>query len=49
MAYQFEEDIILDSSKVERAFGLRATPLEDALVATVRWSRDEFAIESRAA
>ncbi len=39
MAYEFEEPFILDSSKIERAFGLRPTPLEEALAVTVAWWR----------
>jgi nucleoside-diphosphate-sugar epimerase len=47
MAYEFEQPYILDSSKIEQAFGLRATPLEDALAATVRWWRDDLATGRR--
>ncbi len=50
MAYEFEEPFVLDASKAEGAFGLRATPLEAALVETVRWWRDqEGDAEGRAA
>jgi nucleoside-diphosphate-sugar epimerase len=41
MAYEFEEPFLLDSSKIERAFGLRPTPLEEALVETVAWWRGD--------
>jgi nucleoside-diphosphate-sugar epimerase len=41
MAYEFEEPYLLDSSKIERAFGLRPTPLESALAETVAWWRDQ--------
>jgi nucleoside-diphosphate-sugar epimerase len=41
MAYEFEEAFILDSSKIERAFGLRPTPLEEALAETVAWWRED--------
>lgn len=34
MMYQYEEDYRFDSSKVERTFGLRATPYEDGIAAT---------------
>ncbi|GGP62442.1 SDR family oxidoreductase [Streptomyces calvus] len=37
MFYQHTEPQIMDSSAVERAFGLRPTPLEDTLDATVTW------------
>jgi nucleoside-diphosphate-sugar epimerase len=43
MAYEFEEPFVLDCSKIERAFGLRPTPLEEALVETVGWWRDHAA------
>ncbi len=43
MAYEFEEPFILDSSKIERSFGLRPTPLEEALAATVAWWRGDRA------
>jgi len=37
MSYEFEAPFILDSSKIERAFGLRPTPLEEALAETIAW------------
>ena len=43
MSYEFEEPFILDSSKIERAFGLRPTPLEEAIVETVAWWREHLA------
>jgi nucleoside-diphosphate-sugar epimerase len=46
MAYEFEEPFLLDSSKIERAFGLRPTPLEEALAETVAWWRGEVADEA---
>ncbi len=39
MSYEFEEPFILDCSKIERAFGLRPTPLEEAIAETVAWWR----------
>lgn len=45
MAYEFEEPFILDSSKIERAFGLRPTPLEEALAETVAWWREDASDE----
>ena len=39
MAYEFEEPFLLDCSKIERAFGLQPTPLDEALVETVAWWR----------
>jgi len=41
MAYEFEEPFLLDCSKIEQAFGLRPTPLEEALAETVAWWRDD--------
>jgi nucleoside-diphosphate-sugar epimerase len=37
MLYEFEEPFVLDSSKMERAFGLAATPFEQSIPATVAW------------
>ena len=37
MLYEFERPFVVDSSKFERAFGLRATPLLEALAQTVAW------------
>jgi nucleoside-diphosphate-sugar epimerase len=49
MAYEYEEPFLLDSWKVERRFGLRPTPLEEALVATVDWWRTQHAPGARPA
>jgi nucleoside-diphosphate-sugar epimerase len=49
MAYEFEEPFLLDSSKIERAFGLRPTPLEEALVETVAWWRGDASDDEAAA
>lgn len=38
--YQFDEPFIMDASAFEQTFGLAATPLEDAIRATVQWYRD---------
>jgi len=46
MAYEYEEPFLLDSSKIERAFGLRPTPLEEALAETVSWWRGEAGDET---
>jgi len=40
MLYQFEEDFVVDSSGFTSAFGIRATPLDDAIRATLGWYRD---------
>jgi nucleoside-diphosphate-sugar epimerase/mannose-6-phosphate isomerase-like protein (cupin superfamily) len=39
VGYQLDRPFIVDSSVFEQAFGVRATPLEDALKATVEWYR----------
>jgi nucleoside-diphosphate-sugar epimerase len=39
MLYQFEEDFVVDSSRFTRTFGLSATPLDDAIRATLAWYR----------
>ena len=39
MLYQFEEDFIVDSSRFTKAFGVAATPLDDAIRATLKWYR----------
>lgn len=38
-AYQFDNPWVVDHSKFERAFGANATPLKDALAATIDWYR----------
>ena len=39
MLYQFERDFVMDSSRFEKAFGARATPLDEAIRATLDWYR----------
>ncbi len=39
MQYQFENPFVVDSRKFEREFGIRATPMAEALRATVAWYR----------
>jgi nucleoside-diphosphate-sugar epimerase len=39
MAYEFEEPFIMDHSRFERAFRLKATPLNEAIQTTVAWFR----------
>jgi nucleoside-diphosphate-sugar epimerase len=39
MLYEFEEPFVVDSAKFERAFGDHATPLSEAIPATVEWFR----------
>jgi nucleoside-diphosphate-sugar epimerase len=49
MAYEFEEPYVVDSSKIERAFGLQPTPLDEALTFTVRWWRNRLTAADRSA
>ena len=42
MLYQFEEDFVVDSSRFMSTFGTQATPLDDAIRATLGWYRDHF-------
>jgi nucleoside-diphosphate-sugar epimerase len=37
MMYELEEPFVIDSSKFERAFGMKATPMREAIQATVEW------------
>jgi len=40
MLYEFEEPFIMDHSRFERAFGLKATPLREAIQTTVEWFKE---------
>ena len=37
MMYEFEKPFVVDSSRFEQAFGAKATPMQDAIKATVAW------------
>ena len=37
MMYEFEQPFIVDSSKFEKTFGMKATPMREAIKATVAW------------
>jgi hypothetical protein len=41
--YQSERPWVVDSTRFERAFGWTATPLRDAVAATVAWFRGHAA------
>jgi nucleoside-diphosphate-sugar epimerase len=41
MLYEFEEPFVVVHSEFERAFGIRATPLREAIKETVLWYRSE--------
>ena len=37
MMYEFEQPFVVDSSQFERAFGVAATPVREALQRTIAW------------
>ena len=37
MMYEFEQPFIVDSSKFEKTFGMKATPMREAIMETVAW------------
>jgi hypothetical protein len=39
MMYEFEKPFVVDSGKFERVFGVAATPMAEAINATVAWYR----------
>ena len=39
MMYEFDKPFIIDSSKFEKTFGMKATPMREALRETVKWFR----------
>lgn len=39
MMYEFEKPFVVDSSKFEQAFGVKAMPIEEAIKVTVAWYR----------
>jgi nucleoside-diphosphate-sugar epimerase len=39
MMYEFENPFVVDSTKFEQAFGVKATPLREAIHRTVEWYR----------
>jgi len=43
MLYQLEDDFVLDSARFTQAFRLSASPLDDAIRATLSWYRDGYA------
>ena len=47
MLYEFEKPFVVDSSKFERTFGVQATPIEDAIKATVAWYKQFAATQEK--
>jgi hypothetical protein len=43
MMYQFTAPFVVDSSRIEREFGLSATPIPVAIERTIAWYRDRLA------
>lgn len=41
MFYQYTEPQIVDASAIEQAFGLHATPLDEAMRATIQWYQEQ--------
>jgi len=41
MFYQYTEPQIVDASAIEQAFGLHATPLDEAIRATIQWYQEQ--------
>jgi len=39
MMYEFDKPFVIDSSKFENTFGMKATPVREAIKETVRWFR----------
>ena len=37
MMYEFEQPFLIDSSKFEKVFGVKATPMREAIRETVHW------------
>ena len=48
MLYGFEQPFLVDGSKFERTFGLRPTPLRQAVAETVAWFRTYAVAPARA-
>jgi len=42
MVYEWTQPFIMDSRKAEKAFGLKATPLPDAMKQTIAWVREDI-------
>jgi len=42
MMYEFDKPFIVDSSKFEKAFGMKATPMREAIRETVNWYKNHM-------
>jgi nucleoside-diphosphate-sugar epimerase len=45
MMYEFDEPFIIDSSKFEKTFGMKATPIREAIHETVNWYKNHMELE----
>jgi nucleoside-diphosphate-sugar epimerase len=45
MMYEFDKPFIVDSSKFEKAFGMKATPMREAIRETVNWYKNHMELE----
>ncbi len=45
MLYEFERPFVLDSTRFENAFGLRPTPLPEAIRQTLAWYRTQYTVQ----
>ncbi|MFD0889918.1 NAD-dependent epimerase, partial [Streptosporangium algeriense] len=43
LRYQFVRPFVMDSSDFQTTFGVRPTPMDEALAATIAWWRDRLA------
>ena len=43
MLYEWDKPFIMDSSKAEKAFGWKGTPLKEAMQATIEWCKSDSA------
>ena len=44
--YEFDKPFIVDSSKFEKTFGMKATPIREAIRETVNWYKDHMELAS---
>jgi nucleoside-diphosphate-sugar epimerase len=46
MMYEFDEPFVVDSSRFEKAFGMQATPIQEAIRATVAWYKTHVPVKA---
>jgi nucleoside-diphosphate-sugar epimerase len=49
MMYEWNKPFIIDTSKAEKAFGWKGTPLKEAIQATVAWLREDVEAQKKSA